>query len=125
MLLVFGACVEHVEVPVAELVDLEHGSQVATAVTVVRRAPDRAQLAIKQLVVAGLAQLVGPQNVRAVVSVQKSVDNVFAERVACATRTDTELGPCLIGIAPHEIGHRAVVGDFPEPVNDLDLVYRL
>lgn len=64
----------------------------------------------------------GAQDVRHVVNLEEFPHHLCSERVPCPARRQRELVVFRIRIRPHQIGHRALVRDFSEPVDNLDLV---
>jgi hypothetical protein len=102
--------------------DLKHRCHVPAPVAVVGRAPDGAQPVVVEDLVAFLAELVRPQDVRHVVDGEELLDDLRAEGVACAARREGKFVTVRVWVGPDQVGHGAFVGDFAEAVDDFDLV---
>ena len=68
------------------------------------------------------SELVRAQDVRHVVHLQELFDDLRAKRVSRAAGTQTKFVPLGVRVAPHQVGHRALVRDLAEAVDDFDLV---
>lgn len=60
--------------------------------------------------------------VRHAVDLQEFLDHVPTKRVTCAPGRQGELVSLWIGVTPNQIRHRSFVWNFPEPIDDFDLV---
>lgn len=103
--------------------DFQYRRHIATAITIIRRTPNRRQLVIVQNTEPLHAQLMRTQNVVHVVPLQEMIDDGRAESVPCAPGRDCEFFFVRIGIGPDQVGHGTFVWDFSEAVDDFDLVY--
>ena len=121
-LVVLGRGGEDVEEALARVTDLEHARHIAAAVAVVGGAPHRAQSVVVEHLVALLAELVRAQDVVHVVDGEELLDDLGAKRVAGAAGREAELVAVRVWVGPDEVRHGPFVGDFPEAVDDLDLV---
>ena len=122
MHIILGCRVEHIEEALLLLVDLEHAGHVPAPITVIRRAPHRAQTVLVEHLEALLAQLVRPQDMTHAVDGEELAHDLRAERVPGAARAERELIALGVRVAPDEVGHGALVWDLAEAVDDLDLV---
>lgn len=100
----------------------EDRREVSAAVAVVGRGPHGAEAVVVQDAVPLHAQLVCAQNVRHLVHLEEVLHDRRAKRVARATRRDGKLLLVRVRVGPHEVGHRSLVRDLAEAVDDLDLV---
>jgi hypothetical protein len=114
--------IEDVEEALSIVADFEHTGHVSASVTVVRSAPYSAQSVVIQHLISFLTELVGSQNMRHVVDLEKLLDHLGTKRVARSARTQAELVSFGVWVAPDQVCHGPFVRNLPEAVNDLDLV---
>ena len=121
-MLVFWGGLERIKVARAVGPDLEDRGEVAAAVAVVRCGPHGAEAVVVEHAVPLHAELVCAEDVVHVVHLQEVLHDGRAKRVAGAAWGDGKLLLVWIWVGPHEVGHRPLVRDLAEAVDDLDLV---
>lgn len=62
------------------------------------------------------------QDVVHAVYFQELLDHLRTECVSCSSWTQAEFISFAVRIRPHQISHGTLVGNFPESIDDLDLV---
>lgn len=85
MQIVLRRGIKDIEEPLPLIANLEHARHVPTSIAVIRRAPDRAQPIVVEHLIPFLTELVRAEDVVHFVDVQELLDDLCAERVACAS----------------------------------------
>jgi len=92
-------------------VDFANGCQVFEPVAVVRGRPYCRKLAIEQLLIAFLTDLMSSVDPDAAVCVQEALDDVCSEHVPGATVRKFESTCVVVGIGPHQVSEGTFVWD--------------
>lgn len=117
--------VEDIEISFTGIRNLKNTGQISAPVAVIRSTPDGAQPVVVQDLVSFLAELVGPQDMRHAVDLEKLPHHLSAERVPRTSRGEGELIALRVRVRPNQIRHGPFVGDLTEPVDDFDLIDRV
>lgn len=114
--------VKDIEEPFARVAHFKHTGEVPAAVAIVGGTPDGTETVIIEHLVSLLAQLMSAQDVGHAVDLEELADDLRAKGIPSAAGGEGELVALGVRVGPDEVGHGALVGDFAEAVDDLDLV---
>ena len=113
---------EDLEVPLQLVVDVQDGSDVTTAVAVVRRRPYRHKVRVLEPILEAIHdKLMGTSHKLQVVNMVELGGHFGAEKPAGTTRRDCP-GVNVFRIRPHQVTERSLVRNFHATVNEANLV---
>jgi len=94
------------------LPNLQNTRHIPASIAIVWRAPDSAKSVVVETLIAFLAELMRPEDVRHGIDVEEFGDDSGAKSVSGAAGGEEEFVAVGVGVGPDEVGHGAFVGDF-------------
>jgi len=119
-----GHCLEDLKLPVQILVQLQYTSIIPTPITIIRRAPHRHQILLRERIsITFIAQLMGSTNQHQIINMGKFVRNFCTKQPTRSSFTYSLSFDHLIRITPHQITEGAFMRNFYISVNCPNLIH--